>query len=155
MKTKILVLLAVIFLIAGVSIAGTMETLQKLTEGYQLPAEPKEGNAMIYVVRPSSDLLAENLHIYHDNGTGETYKGAIKGSDYLYFEVPAGKHCVISESTNKKALCFKVDEKETVFVQQTLTADRTGEVEGMSVIDPLLGKYYLSIARSHKDISTQ
>ncbi|MBA3030851.1 MAG: hypothetical protein FP816_18835 [Desulfobacteraceae bacterium] len=150
MKTKIVVLLAVIFLIAGVAIAGTIETLQKLTEGYQLPAEPKEGNAMIYVLRPSSDLMGENLNIYHDNGTGETYKGAIKASDYLYFEVPAGKHCVISENTNKKALCFKVEAKETIFVQQNLSAAKTGEVEGMSIIDPLLGKYYVSVARSHK-----
>ena len=151
MKARMFVVLAVIFCVAGIAWAGSIETLQKLTEGYQLPAEPAEGQAMIYVIRPSSDLGHESVNIYHDGGKGETYVGQIKGLDYMYFEVAPGKHCVASQKLNKRGICFNVKNNETIFVKQTMASDRSGEVEYMDIIDPALGKYYVSNAIFNKD----
>ena len=148
MKARMLVVLAVIFCISGIALADPTETLQKLTEGYQLPAQPTEGQGMIYVIRPSNDLGYQSVSIYHDDGNGEAFKGRILGRDYIFFEVAPGKHCIASDNlnANKRGICFQVKNNETIFLKQAMTSDKSGDVEYMDIIDPALGKFYLSKA---------
>ena len=144
MKTRMLVVLAVILCVAGIAWAGPMETLQKLTEGYQLPAQPSEGKAMVYVVRPTNDKGYLAVDIYHNDGNSDTHKGRISGRDYIYFEVAPGRHCISAGTVGNRGVCFQAKNNETIFLKQSMTSDKSGDLEYMDIIDPALGKFYVS-----------
>jgi hypothetical protein len=76
--------------------------------------EAKPGQALLYVVRPTSIGFAIKSFFFVD----DTIRGINRGSSYFFVDVPPGKHILWSKSENVDALELQFESGKTYYVQQ-------------------------------------
>ena len=79
-------------------------------------AEPKEGEAVIYFLRPAFAGKAVKMWAFVDDAPA----GANKSKHYTYVVVPAGKHLVWAKAENISALEIDAESGKTYYVKQAL-----------------------------------
>jgi hypothetical protein len=136
-------LITVLILVAPV-FSWSHEDLKNQLQGYELPARPREGYGMVYIVRPSEVGLFIEFHVYLDAKLGKNRVGRTKGREYLFFEVSPGKHRIISQGNNTKYKDIDIKPGEILFIQQVvkIDVDRTDQ-DNMKILSEEEGKHYL------------
>ena len=76
--------------------------------------EAKPGQALLYVVRPTSIGFAIKSFFFVD----DAIRGINRGSSYFFVDVPPGKHVLWSKSENVDALELQFEAGKTYYVQQ-------------------------------------
>ena len=144
LKQSLIIILVVFF--AGFSWAmETVKTGSEAEMGFTLPALPQEGQAMIYMVRPSVVDHFSKFYVYLDKKLGKNRIGSTKGLEYIYFPVSPGKHRIFSEGRNSKYIDITVKAGETVFIKQPVKLDVDGtNLDNMIILEPEIGKYIVS-----------
>jgi hypothetical protein len=82
--------------LAGCTGVSRQDMLRE-TEGFSLPASPRPGKAMIYVVRPSGTGALIRFNVFVENpGIESQEAGFTRGGQNLYFETGAGYRQIFS-----------------------------------------------------------
>lgn len=116
--TSLSLLLLVLIGLSGCATLPTPDEMQSDIQGYNLPKLPKSGNAIVYIVRPSSLGGLINFKVYVDEKIPEQKKGSTKGGQYIYFELEPGDHQIISQAENKAYVNVTVQAGDIVFIHQ-------------------------------------
>ena len=85
---------------------------------YQLPKLPADGEAIVYVVRPSSYFGSVRLNVFLDTQDPKSEMGSTKGEQYIYFKLAPGEHKILSKGENWAETSVSARAGDILFVQQ-------------------------------------
>ena len=129
-----------VLVMAGCSIQlPSQDSLISQTADFQLPKLPEEGQAVMYVVRLTELGNAVRMSVYLD----DVEVGYTKGKQYIYFELPLGKHIITSKSENVSKINISAKNKEIIFLQQEVLVGTAFARNNLKRIEALAGKYYV------------
>lgn len=89
---------------------------------FKLPKTPKDGYATIYVLRPQPYGTLVRFKVFLDSKEKTSAIGHNRGSQYIYFDVKAGKHEVFSKAGNWDSIKIDAKSKDVIFIKQQPTA---------------------------------
>ncbi len=94
------------------------ETVNARIEGYQLPQTPKEGKALVYVIRPSIVIGLVRFGVYVDGKEAESRIGHNRTRQYIHFDLEPGEHTIYSRASNWSEIKVTAKAGETIFIEQ-------------------------------------
>ena len=94
------------------------ENMKRDVAHYTLPKLPKNGGAILYVVRPATLGAMIKFNIFIDNKEADSEVGYTKGKEYLYIYLSAGQHQILSKAKNWALLNIDVKEGDILFLEQ-------------------------------------
>lgn len=112
-------------------------------KGFQLPAEPHEGKALVYVVRPSLLGKLINFNVFLDGQTPDTEMGYTQGAEYIYFEVSPGEHVIQSKAENWAEIAISAKAGDIIFVKQDVRRGTVMAMNTLHLIDQTEGRYHV------------
>ena len=143
MKKTTLFLTALLAAFMLASCATTKVLSPEELDSFELPQNPTEENAMVYIVRPSGFGTAVSFKVYVDSKSKETYKGKTKGGQYIYFSVQPGSRVVISQAETRDEYTFTAETNHTYYIQQFPRMGILFARNSLVPIDEALGKTYV------------
>jgi len=119
-KNTLLALLAASFftLMSGCASLPAPEVMQKEAEGYQLPQQPEEGKALVYVVRPALAGKSIRFNVFVDDQEASSEMGFTRGRQYIYFNLQPGPHKIFSKAENTAEIEVDARAGEIIFILQ-------------------------------------
>lgn len=111
-------LLVVCVVLGGCASLPSPAAMQAAVATYQLPHRPAEGEAMVYVVRPSSYFGSVRLNVFLDTQDPTSEMGSTTGEQYIYFKLPSGEHKILSKGENWAETSVAAQAGDILFVQQ-------------------------------------
>jgi len=123
MKNKLvylttIMLLILIFTGCSRSAFPSPEVMKQETQGFKLPRLPKDGTAIVYVVRPEIFGTLIKFNVFLDDTQAHSEMGFTNGKEYIYFLVKPGTHTLYSDAENLAAITFRAEEKDIIFIEQ-------------------------------------
>jgi len=109
---------ASVLLLSGCASLPTPSVMQEDIKGYQLPMLPAEGKAIVYVVRPSGLGGLIRFNVFVDNKQESSEMGYTRSGQYIYFNIEAGDHQVLSKAENWAAVNITAKPNGVIFLQQ-------------------------------------
>ncbi len=116
-------------------------------EDYQLPHSPKEGKALVYVVRPAWVFGLVPFAVYVDDKEDTSRIGHNRTRQYIYFDLEPGEHTIYSKASNWSEIYMNAKAGETIFIEQEQNAFATNNLLKLS---ESAGKYRIKNAKLGK-----
>jgi len=132
---------ASVLLLSGCASLPTPSVMQEDIKGYQLPMRPTEGEAIVYVVRPSSLGGLIRFNVFVDNKQDTSEMGYTRSRQYIYFNVKAGDHQILSKAENWAAINITAKPNDIIFLQQEPSMGLIMARNNIFPIQPYEGKY--------------
>jgi hypothetical protein len=111
--------------------------------GFELPKVPSEGNAMVYIVRPSQLGFAIKFNVFVDEKKAESLMGSTTGGQYIYFEIQPGNHLILSQAENL-AQCNLLSEANGIyFLEQVPAMGILFARNDLQVVKDNAGRYWV------------
>ena len=109
---------------------------------------PEPGYGMVYIVREVGRHPQFRFDVYLDEAVLKERIGYTLGGQYIYFQVPAGKHRVVSVGKNTKTIPFDIKGGETIFIKQAEKWDpKDGSNQDvLEILSPETAQYVLKHA---------
>ena len=108
---------------------------------YQLPQSPKDGEAMVYIVRPTSVGGFVRFNVFLDDKEAASEMGYNRGSQYIYFNVKPGDHQLLSKAENWAEINFTANSGDTIFIQQDAKMGLIMARNSLVKLEPYEGTY--------------
>jgi len=118
MKKNYCLLLVAIFMFSGCASLPSPEEMRADIQGFELPKLPQNGEAIVYVVRPSSLGTIIRFNVFLDDKEAQSEMGYTRGSEYIYFDVSPGKHNILSKAENWAEANIEASPGDIFFIQQ-------------------------------------
>lgn len=132
-----------LFSFVGCASLPKPEEMKKDIVGFELPIAPLDGQAIVYVVRPSSLGGLVRFNVYLDGKESESEMGYNRGSQYIYFNVTPGDHQVLSLAENWAEINISVKTGDVVFIQQDAQMGFVMARNSIFKIQNYEGKYHV------------
>jgi hypothetical protein len=129
--------------ITGCASLPSPEAMKAATADYQLPKLPAAGEAMVYVVRPSSVGSMVRFNVFVDDQEPSSEMGFTRGNQYIYFTLPPGQHKIYSKAENWAETPVSVKAGDVVFIEQEPSMGVIMARNGLVKLDELPGKYHV------------
>ena len=114
------------------------EKINAEVDGFVVPHTPKEGKALVYVVRPGWLLGLVRYGVYVDGRDTSDKVGHNRTRQYIHFSLEPGKHTISSKASNWAEIEVTVKPGETIFIEQESNAFVTNTLFALSEDE---GKY--------------
>lgn len=151
---KKLIIFSLLFFV-GCASAPDRKTMEKALAGYELPHKPKDGEGVVYIVRPSSFGGLVRFNVFLDEHEEPNEMGWNRGSQYIYFFAPEGKHKIWSVAENNAEMEFTVKKSEPIFIKQNAEFGILFARNSLESLGPLEGKYWIKKLNSGEVIKTR
>lgn len=129
--------------LTGCATLPSPEVMKTATQGFTLPVQPKEGKAIIYVVRPSSLGALIRFNVFVDDKEDASEVGYTRGAQYIYFNVDPGTHHIFSKAENWAQLDVEVKSGDVVYLQQDPAMGILIARNDLLRIEDVPGKYHV------------
>jgi hypothetical protein len=117
-KIRILFLISISLFFAGCSTVPSVDVMKAEIQSFNLPNYPKDGSAIVYVVRPSVLGSLIRFNVFVDNQEAKSEVGFTRGSQYIHFDVLPGKRKILSKAENWAETEIDVSPGDIIFIQQ-------------------------------------
>ncbi|WP_197053355.1 DUF2846 domain-containing protein [Litchfieldella xinjiangensis] len=117
--------------------------MQGELEGFSLPHEPAEDEALVYVVRPEITGTLVRFNVFVDDTDAESEVGYTRGSQHIYFPVEPGRHAIFSKAENWADIEIDVVAGEIVFLRQHAEMGLIMARNSLSRLSEDDGKYFV------------
>jgi len=111
--------------------------------GYELPKQPAEKSALIYVVRPSGIGPIVRFNVFLDDKEDASEMGYTRGSQYVYFFVTPGVHTIYSKAENWAEISIDVKPQDVIFLRQTPSMGFFMARNSLDLVQDTEGKYHV------------
>jgi hypothetical protein len=108
----------VVLFVTGCSSLPSPEKMRAEVQNYELPQLPKDGQAIVYVVRPSGLGGFIRFNVFVDNKEPESEVGYTRSSQYIYFNLQPGDHQILSKAENWAETNITAKAGDIIFIQQ-------------------------------------
>ena len=134
-----------LFLVAvtGCASLPTPDAMRAEVKDFQLPKLPDQGNAMVYVVRPSGLGGLIRFNVFVDDQEAASEMGYTRSSQYIYFQVPPGSHRIYSKAENWAEANIDVKPGEILFIEQEPAMGIIMARNSINQIADYQGKYHV------------
>ena len=129
--------------LTGCASLPSPEAMKAEVAGYKLPKLPEAGQAMVYVVRPSSLGTLIRFNVFLNDKEASSEMGYTRGSQYIYFSVPPGSHQVYSKAENWAEQLVNVKAGDVIFIQQEAQMGVIMARNALMQLDPVTGTYHV------------
>ena len=140
--TKIL-FIGTLFLFTACTSLPKPDEMKKDIANFNLPKLPKDGQAIVYVVRPSSVGGFVRFNVFLDDKEATSEMGYTRSNQYIYFNVPAGAHQIASKAENWAELNFTANPGDIIFIQQNPSMGIIMARNSLAKIQEYEGKYHV------------
>lgn len=144
---KFVLMASILFVCALCGCAGVKlpppDQMEAELQGFELPLAPKDNDALIYVVRPSSGAPAVSFDVYVDSKDKAEMVGYNDAQQYIYVPITSGEHTVYSKAENWAEVKVDVSPNEVVFLEQIPKAGFLFARNELKQIDEITGKYHV------------
>ncbi len=147
---RIACLYVLLILITSCATLPTQSEMRQQIASYELPAKPKDGYAIVYIVRPSSYGAFVSFEIYIGKKDADNEVGSTTGSEHIYFNLSPGTHKIISKAENATEVELQVEADKVYFLEQIPTTGILIARNELKVIDEITGKYHMKNTRPGK-----
>ncbi len=134
-------LVAITLVLGGCASMPSADVMKAEVANYQLPKLPAEGQAMVYVVRPSIVGSLIRFNVFLDDKEASSEMGYTRGKQYIYFSVAPGNHTVYSKAENWAQNLVDVKAGDIIFLQQNPAMGIVMARNDLFKIDDYQGKY--------------
>ncbi|MDT7836030.1 DUF2846 domain-containing protein [Aquabacterium sp. OR-4] len=141
-----ILLLAAAALASGCASLPSPEVMKKEIASFQLPKLPEEGQAIVYVVRPSPLGTLVRFNVFLDDQEASSEMGYTRGSQYIYFNLKPGDHKIYSKAENWAESLVSVKAGEVIFIQQDTTMGVVMARNALQQLEEVTGKYQVKMA---------
>jgi hypothetical protein len=141
-RTAVLALLvssAVLF--TGCATVPAPEAMRAEIAGFSLPKKPESGQAMVYVVRPSSLGALIRFNVFLNDQEPKSEVGYTRGGQHIFFAVPPGTHRILSKAENWAEVQVTLKAGEVAFIQQDPSMGVIMARNTLLVVDEVTGTY--------------
>lgn len=145
----------VLVALTGCASLPSPDAMRAEVKDFQLPKLPEQGNAMIYVVRPSGLGGLIRFNVFVDDQEAASEMGYTRSSQYIYFQVPPGDHHIYSKAENWAEAQIAVKAGEVVFIEQTPAMGVIMARNSITQIEDYQGKYHVKTLRLGTIIKAQ
>lgn len=140
------VFIMILFSILITSCATTPKVNEKDIEGYQLPVQPTDSTAVIYVVRP--DKFAGKWLKY--SLSMDIVEQVLPNASVVVFIVKPGEHTLVAKFENTNTIPFTAEAGQMYFYQvNAKTGWLNGGRVGVESLDGITGTY--QVKRYYKE----
>jgi hypothetical protein len=132
--------------------------MQDEARGFKLPAQPREGQAMIYVVRSSPLGGAVRFNVHLNDKSDDVEMGYTRASQYIYFAVRPGRHVIYSKAENWAEIEISLAEGQVAFIRQDVEIGVLMARNNLSRLEDYEGRYFvktLTPGTMHKTADTR
>lgn len=129
--------------VTGCASLPSPEAMKTATADFQLPKLPSAGEAMVYVVRPSSTGSMVRFNVFVDDQEPASEMGYTRGSQYIYFSLRPGEHKILSKAENWADTSVSVKAGDIVFIQQDPSMGIIMARNSLVKLEELPGKYHV------------
>ena len=129
--------------VTGCASLPSPEAMKTATADFQLPKLPGAGEAMVYVVRPSSMGSMVRFNVFVDDQEAASEVGYTRGSQYIYFSLRPGEHRIMSKAENWADTSVSVKASDVVFIEQDPSMGVVMARNSLVKLDDLPGKYHV------------
>ena len=116
-----MMVISLTLVITGCASLPAPEEMKQDIMGFELPALPAKGKAIVYVVRPSTIGRLIRFNVFVDDREPQSEMGFTRGSEYIYFNLEPGEHTILSKAENWAELNLNVRAGEIIYIQQNPT----------------------------------
>ena len=148
-----LLTLSLLFLFTACVTTPKPDSMKRNVANYTLPKLPKDGYAIVYMVRPANLGAMIKFNVFVDNKEAEV--GYTKGKEYLYFYLPVGKHQILSKASNWATMDVDAKEREIIFVEQKPKSGFPLPSNSLLRVVEYEGKYWVKHLKLGKIIKKQ
>ncbi|MDC0598688.1 DUF2846 domain-containing protein [Gammaproteobacteria bacterium] len=140
---KLFSIIAILGIFTGCASIPSPAEMEADIEGFVLPQLPEDGNAIVYVVRPSSLGGLVRFKVFIDDKEVESEMGFTRGKQYVYFNLTPGEHQILSQAENTASVAVTASAGDIIFIQQDAQMGVLFARNSASTIPELEGKYYV------------
>src|SRR5688500_9439029 len=140
---KIFNLIALSLLITACATYPTQKEMETEVKNYQLPGKPNKGEGIVYVGRPESMGGLVKFNVWLEKECKKTEMGWTRGSQHIYFYLPAGPHKLLSVAENTDDILIEVREGQPLFVEQEPHMGFLYARNSLHLRDDLKGRYMM------------
>jgi hypothetical protein len=109
---------------------------------YQLPKLAEDGQAIVYVARPSDYFGSVSLSVFVDSEVPGSKVGATTGKQYISFSLSPGNHKILSRGENLAEVDVSAKAGDVIFILQEAAMPILNEARNsLSVLNEYEGKY--------------
>ncbi len=143
-ELKLGILFFVFFVLFGCASLPPPEVIKAEVATYQVPKQPGDGEAIVYIVRPSSYFGSVPLHVFLDNQEPASKKGSTIGEQYICFTLQPGDHRILSQGENWAETNVSAKEGDMIFIKQEAAMPiLRGARNTLSKLNDYEGKYHV------------
>lgn len=135
--------IAFLALTAGCATLPTQEQMAADIAGYELPKQPTDEAALIYVVRPSGVGPIVRFNVFLDDTADTSEMGYTRGSQYIYFFVSPGIHTIYSKAENWGEILIDAKPRDVIFIKQIASMGFVMARNSLEQIQDTEGKYHV------------
>jgi hypothetical protein len=136
-----MLLLGTLFLFTACTSLPKPDEMKKDIVNFNLPKLPKDGQAIVYVVRSSAVGGMIRFNVFLDDKEAASEMGYNRGNQYIYFNVNAGDHQILSKAENWAELNFTAAAGDIIFIQQNPSMGLIMARNSLIKIQDYEGKY--------------
>lgn len=135
-------LFAFVLLLGCATTLPPPEVMKADVSGYQLPKLPADGEALVYVMRPSGYFGSVSLTVFLDNEAPGSQVGSTTGNQYICFGLAPGNHKILSRGENLAEVDVSAKAGDVIFIHQETAMPILREARNsLSVLNEYEGKY--------------
>jgi hypothetical protein len=140
---RALLVACAVLVVSGCASLPPSDVMKTETANYQLPKLPDPGQALVYVVRPSSlgGLIRFNVFLNDQKDSSEI--GYTRSSQYIYFGIPPGDHKIYSKAENWAEILVSAKAGDIFFIQQEPTMGVSMARNNLFRLEDYQGKYHV------------
>jgi len=145
-KMKTVMKIMVIFialLFAGCATLPSPAQMREEVVDFKLPKLPKDGKAIVYIVRPSSVGGLIRFNVFVDDKEPESEMGYTRGNQYIYFNLEPGEHQILSKAENWAETILTAASGDIIFIQQEASMGILIARNSLFKLQDYEGKYHV------------
>lgn len=118
MKKRLVIFMLVLFSILITACASTPKVDEKDIQGYQLPVQPTDSTAVVYVIRPNQTVIG-NLAAKYINFelSINDISQVIPNASVVVFILKPGEYTFVAKSENRNEVSLKTEAGKAYFYQ--------------------------------------
>ena len=136
-------LLVVTALLTACASLPSPEQMRAEVASYQLPKPPEDGQAIVYVVRPSSLGGLIRFNVFVDDQEPASEVGYTRSSQYIYFNLTPGRHKILSKAENWAEAEVDAKAGDIIFIQQEPAMGLIMARNSLFALKDYEGKYHV------------
>lgn len=143
LKTKTITASLLIIFLSNCVSTVSHDRMIKETAEYELPKSPENGNALVYVVRPSMIGTLVRFNVFLDDKNDDSEMGYNRGNQYIFFSVKPGQHKIYSKAETWDEIDLNVESGKVYFLQQSAKMGIIMARNKLDLLDEVRGKYHV------------